>query len=69
MTLKRVEEQYRGLTYTWGRLDHPEETPFQVAPGVWWLRFTMLFDPLSTAPCAEARQPDLGESWVPAATH
>ena len=41
MTLKRVDEQYRGLTYPWGRLDHPDETPFQVAPGVWWLRFTM----------------------------
>ena len=35
MTLKRVDEQYRGLTYPWGRLDHPDETPFQVAPGVW----------------------------------
>jgi len=41
MTLKRVDEQYRGLTYPWGRLDHPDETPFEVAPGVWWLRFTM----------------------------
>ena len=41
MTLERVDEQYRGLTYPWGRLEHPGDEPFEVAPGVWWLRFTM----------------------------
>ena len=41
MTLELVNEAYRGLTYPWGRRDHPGETPFEVAPGVWWLRFEM----------------------------
>lgn len=41
MTLQRVDEQYRGLTYPWGRLEHPGDDPFEVAPGVWWVRFTM----------------------------
>jgi glyoxylase-like metal-dependent hydrolase (beta-lactamase superfamily II) len=41
MTLQRVDEQYRGLTYPWGRLEHPGDEPFEVAPGVWWVRFTM----------------------------
>ena len=41
MTLQRVDEQYRGLTYPWGRLEHPGDNPFEVAPGVWWVRFTM----------------------------
>ena len=41
MTLELVNEAYRGLTYPWGRLDHPGETPFEVALGVWWLRFEM----------------------------
>ena len=41
MTLQRVDEQYRGLTYPWGRVEHPGDNPFEVAPGVWWVRFTM----------------------------
>ena len=41
MTLERVDEQYRGLIYPWGRLEHPGDDPFEVAPGVWWARFTM----------------------------
>ncbi|GIS01996.1 MAG: hypothetical protein CM15mP103_05470 [Gammaproteobacteria bacterium] len=41
MTLERVDEQYRGLTYPWGRLEHPGDEPFEVAPGVWWARFAM----------------------------
>ena len=41
MTLERGDEQYRGLTYPWGRLEHPGDEPFEVAPGVWWARFTM----------------------------
>ena len=41
VTLERVDEQYRGLTYPWGRLEHPGDEPFEVAPGVWWARFAM----------------------------
>ena len=41
MSLQRVDEQYRGLVYPWGRLQHPGNEPFEVAPGVWWVRFSM----------------------------
>ena len=41
MSLQRVDEQYRGLVYPWGRLEHPGDEPFEVAPGVWWVRFAM----------------------------
>ena len=35
-------EKYRGLTYPWGRSNPPEaRTPFEVADGVWWVRFPM----------------------------
>ena len=33
MSLQRVDEQYRGLVYPWGRLEHPGDEPFEVAPG------------------------------------
>ena len=34
MSLQRVDEQYRGLVYPWGRLQHPGDEPFEVAPGL-----------------------------------
>jgi len=37
-----INEHYRGLTYPWGRHDPPPaNAPFQVADGVWWVRFPM----------------------------
>jgi len=40
--LPRTDENYRGLTYPWGRLGAPEpETPVAIADGVWWARFPM----------------------------
>jgi len=40
--LPRTDENYRGLTYPWGRLGAPEpETPVAIAAGVWWARFPM----------------------------
>ena len=37
-----THETYRGLTYPWGRDDPPTATrPFEVADGVWWVRFPM----------------------------
>ena len=34
MSLQRVDEQYRGLVYPWGRLEHPGDEPFEVAQGL-----------------------------------
>lgn len=40
--LTRTNERYRGLDYVWGHNKHPEPgTPFEVAPGVFWVRFDM----------------------------
>jgi glyoxylase-like metal-dependent hydrolase (beta-lactamase superfamily II) len=40
--LEKTEENYRGLTYPWGRNVGPEKgVPVQVADGVWWARFPM----------------------------
>lgn len=37
-----THETYRGLIYPWGRDDPPKPTePFEVAEGVWWVRFPM----------------------------
>lgn len=37
-----INEKYRGLTYPWGRNVAPERgQPFEVADGVWWVRFPM----------------------------
>lgn len=40
--LEKTDESYRGLTYPWGRNVAPENgQPFEVAEGVWWVRFPM----------------------------
>ena len=40
--LEQSNESYRGLIYPWGRHEAPpSESPFQVAEGVWWVRFPM----------------------------
>jgi glyoxylase-like metal-dependent hydrolase (beta-lactamase superfamily II) len=37
-----INEEYRGLTYPWGRKDAIKVgEPKEVAPGVWWVRFAM----------------------------
>ena len=37
-----INEEYRGLTYPWGRKDAINiGEPKEVAPGVWWVRFAM----------------------------
>ena len=37
-----VNEEYRGLIYPWGRKSPAGDgEPFEVAPGVWWVRFEM----------------------------
>ena len=41
MSLQRVDEQYRGLVYPWGRLEHRATSLLRWAPGVWWVRFSM----------------------------
>ena len=41
-SLIRTDENYRGLIYPWGRKSAPEGgQPFEVADGVWWVRFPM----------------------------
>ena len=40
--LTEINEVYRGLKYVWGHNQHPENgEPFEVAEGVWWVRFAM----------------------------